>query len=58
MDLLVKFDDESTDLECLNRAYMVMLPKKADSTTSSSFHPICLQNCPMKNISNILTSCL
>lgn len=43
-------------LDGLNRAYMVLLPKKADSRTADSFRTICLQNCLMKILSKMLTT--
>ena len=43
-------------LDCLNRAYVALLPKKADVVTADGFRPISLQNCVMKLITRILTT--
>jgi hypothetical protein len=56
MALLAEFLDGTTDLECLNRAFMALLPKRSDARTPASFRPICLQNCSMKLISKMLTT--
>lgn len=56
MRFLYEFDAGLASLDCLNWAYMVLLPKTTNSRTPSSFRPICLQNCPMKIVSKILTT--
>ena len=43
-------------MERLNRAYIVLIPKKDGAATPDAFWPISLQNCPMKILSKLLTS--
>jgi hypothetical protein len=42
----------------VNRAFIALLPKKADVLTADGFRPISLQNCVMKLITRILTMCI
>jgi len=56
MNFVEAFASGSVDLERVNRAYVVFLPKKPGATAPSDHRPICLQNCPMKIIGKILTS--
>ena len=48
LHLFEQFYDGSLDLDCLNRAHLVLIPKKENSRTADAFRPISLQNCPMK----------
>jgi len=45
-----------TDLDRVNRAYIVLLPKKPGAVTPGDYRPICLQNCSLKIIAKILTT--
>lgn len=56
MDLLGAFHRNEVDLERINRAYMVLLPKKPGCVSVDSFRPISLQNCSLKIITKILTT--
>ena len=56
MDLLNAFQQGEAELERINRAYMVLLPKKPGCTTVDSFRPINLQNCSVKIITKIMTT--
>lgn len=56
MDLLNAFQQGEAELERINRAYMVLLPKKLGCTTVDSFRPINLQNCSVKIITKIMTT--
>lgn len=56
-DILNFFDAFHTgalELDGLNRAYLVLLPKKDSARTVDAFRPISLQNCPMKLFSKAL----
>lgn len=53
--LFHSFYDHSVDLEHINRSYIIPLPKKDVVRTPADFRPICLQNCPVKGISKVLT---
>jgi hypothetical protein len=50
------FYDEIADLECANCSFVVVLPKHQTAARPSDFRPICLQNCPMKIVSKMLTT--
>lgn len=54
--LFEAFHSHSTDLECLNRSYLVLLPKKEAARKPQDFRPIALQNCTVKSISKALTN--
>ncbi|CAO1939972.1 unnamed protein product [Urochloa humidicola] len=54
--LAAAFHAGQADLERLNRAYVVMLPKHATATKASDYRPICLQNCSLKIIAKMLTT--
>ena len=60
MDKVMRFVESfaagSVDLERVNRAFVVLLPKKPGATTPGDHRPICLQNYPMKIIAKILTA--
>ena len=56
MSFVESFVAGSVDLERVNRAFVVLLPKKPGATTPGDHRPICLQNCPMKIIAKILTA--
>ncbi|WVZ65394.1 hypothetical protein U9M48_014768 [Paspalum notatum var. saurae] len=44
------------DLERVNRAHIVLLPKQPGASTPHAFRPISLQNCPVKIITKVLTT--
>lgn len=57
--LAVLFDHfyyDHLDLDGLNRAHLILLPKSEGVTTASGFRPISLQNCPMKLFSKVLAN--
>lgn len=56
MEFLATFYDGAADLERINRAYVVLLPKTSDAVTPGAFRPISLQGCPIKIVGKILTS--
>ena len=56
MKFLADFHTGSVDLESINRALIVLLPKKAGATAPADFRPISLQNCPVKILTKILTT--
>jgi hypothetical protein len=54
--LFEAFYTSSVDMERSNRSYIVLLPKKDTARSPADFRPICLQNCPAKGISKVLTN--
>lgn len=56
MSFLSAFHGHAVQLERINRAYIVLLPKKENATTADSYRPICLQNFLPKLASKIMTS--
>ena len=56
MRFLEAFHDGTTQLESINRAHIVLLPKKEGATAPGDFRPISLQNCPVKILTKILTT--
>ena len=59
MDMLRLFEafyDGSLDLDGLNRALLVLLPKKEGVHTADGFRPISLQNCPMKLFTKVMVN--
>ncbi|CAN6226415.1 unnamed protein product [Urochloa humidicola] len=56
MRLAQAFHDGGAELERLNRAYIVMLPKKPTAMKVGDYRPICLQNCSLKIVAKMLTS--
>lgn len=56
MKLLMAFHSNNVDLGRINRAHIVLLPKKEGAAAPSNFRPISLQNCSVKIISKILTT--
>lgn len=55
MSFLHAFHRGATELERVNRAVIVLLPKTAAATAPSSFRPVSLQNCPVKILTKLLT---
>jgi len=56
MQFLDEFSSGAVELERVNRAYMVLLPKKPGAVSVTDFRPICLQNCSVKIAAKILTT--
>jgi hypothetical protein len=56
MEFLAGFHCGSVDLERINRAHIVLLPKHEGATASNSFRLVSLQNCLVKIITKILTT--
>lgn len=54
--LFAQFHSGHLDLDGLNRAHLVLLPKGESVTKASSFRPISLQNCPMKLFSKVMAN--
>lgn len=50
------FHDGTLDLDGLNRAHLVLLPKKDSACMVDAFRPISLQNCPMKLFTKVLAN--
>jgi hypothetical protein len=48
MEFLADFHVGTAPLDCVNKAFIALLPKNADLLTVNGFHPISLQNCIMK----------
>jgi hypothetical protein len=48
MQLFEDFHSGSIDLDSVNRAHLILLPKRDGVRTRDGYHPISLQNCPMK----------
>ena len=56
LELFSDFHSGSLLLDGLNRAHLVLLPKKEGARSADSFRPISLQNCPMKLFSKVLVN--
>ena len=56
MEFLQAFHTESVDMESINRALIVLIPKTAPALAPNAFRPVSLQNCPVKILTKILTS--
>jgi len=56
MQLLWAFQHGVADLNRINRAHIVLLPKCEGATAPKDFRPVSLQNCPVKIITKILTT--
>jgi hypothetical protein len=56
MRILRAFHDEQIDLQCINRALIVLIPKTEAAVTLSAFRPVSLQNCPVKILTKLPTS--
>jgi hypothetical protein len=54
--LLRAFHANEADLERINRAHVILLPKRDGVLPPSTFRPVSLQNCDMKIICKTLTS--
>lgn len=56
LNLFTQFHSGHLDLDGLNRAHLVLLPKSDAVTQASGFRPISLQNCPMKLFSKVMAN--
>jgi hypothetical protein len=56
MNFLSSFYDGMADLERINRAYIVLIPKTPGAVTPVSFCPISLQGCHVKIVGKMLTT--
>ena len=56
MAFLQSFYNNCVDLDRINRAHIILLPKCPAPATPKDFRPISLQNCPIKIITKILTT--
>jgi len=56
MELLCSFHNGTANLDRINRAHIVLLPKKEVARQPKDFRPISLQNCPVKIITKVLTT--
>jgi hypothetical protein len=54
MVFMEAFHRGDAQLEHINRSHMVLLPKKLGAVGVDAFRPICLQNCTMKILSQVL----
>ncbi|KAF8670726.1 hypothetical protein HU200_050391 [Digitaria exilis] len=54
--LFADFHGGQLDLDGLNRAHLILLPKKEGVRTPDGSRPISLQNCPMKLFSKVMTN--
>ena len=55
-DLFRDFHAQKTDTAAINRAHIILLPKKEGARTPDAFRPISLQNCSIKAIAKVLTN--
>ncbi|KAF8672185.1 hypothetical protein HU200_049753 [Digitaria exilis] len=56
LDVFASFFDHSLSLDGLNRAYLVLLPKKDGARYAADFRPISLQSCLLKALAKVLTN--
>ncbi|CAN6294153.1 unnamed protein product [Urochloa humidicola] len=56
MNMANEFHSGVADLERINRAYVVLIPKIPTAMTPGDYRPICLQNCSLKIIAKMLTT--
>jgi hypothetical protein len=56
LEFMASFHRGETDLDRINRAHIVLLPKVEGACQPKDFRPISLQNCPVKIITKVLTS--
>jgi len=54
--LCADFHNGTLHLDGLNRALLVLIPKKDGARTADAFRPISLQNCPMKLFSKMMVN--
>ena len=56
MQFLHGFHAGDIQLDSINRAHIVLIPKKTGATSPNDYRPISLQNCPIKVLTKILTT--
>ena len=56
MEFLQAFQSERVELERINRAVIVLIPKSTPALYPSAFRPVSLQNCPVKILTKMLTN--
>jgi hypothetical protein len=56
LGLFKKFHYRAADLERINKAHVVLLPKLTGVLTPASYRPVSLQNCSIKAICKALTT--
>ena len=56
MPFLQAFHHGEADLQRINRAVIILIPKTEASTSPAAFRSVLLQNCPVKILTKILTS--
>lgn len=56
MSFLAAFQDERADLQRINRALIVLIPKMPAAIAPSAFRPVSLQNCRVKILTKLLTT--
>lgn len=54
--LFSDFYDGRINLDGLNRAHLILLPKSDGVTSAAGFRPISLQNCPMKLFTKVMAN--
>ncbi|CAO2039804.1 unnamed protein product [Urochloa humidicola] len=50
------FHASTLELDGLNRAHLILLPKKQGARTADAYRPISLQNCPMKLFTKVMSN--
>ena len=56
MEFLQAFQSERVELERLNRAVIILIPKSTPALHPSAFRPVSLQNYPVKILTKMLTN--
>lgn len=56
LHLLQSFYDETADMERINRAFIVLIPKPGKTNTPDGYRPISLQNCSVKIIAKVMAN--
>ena len=56
MEFLDAFHGGTLDLQRINRALIVLIPKKEVATAPGDYRPVSLQNCPVKILTKLLTT--
>jgi len=56
MEFLEAFHSGRVDLQRINRAHIVLIPKCPGAVIPSSFRTVSLQNCPVKILTKVLTT--
>lgn len=56
MRFLDAFHREEVDLQHINRVLIIQIPMTEVVMTPSAFRPVSLQNCPVKILTQLLTS--